>query len=182
MSRVTGFFSSKKAILIILPFILVSSALLAIAYFYFSNNNENFSTSTFGLNEAKEAEVVELSNGDEYSLTAGYVVKDIGNRKVRMIAYNGTVPGPFIKVEQGGEITIHFTNNLDIETTIHSHGLRLDFPFDGTPDVSQKAVPPGETFTYKLKFPDAGTYWYHPHVREDYAQELGAYGNYQVVP
>lgn len=158
-------------------------AALIFGYWHFFIQVETFSDSTWNIPEARDtAEVVELSDGDEFSLEASYVVKNIGNRRVRMIAYNGSVPGPFIKVVQGGSITIHFTNNLDIETTVHSHGLRLDFPFDGTPGVSQKAVQPGETFTYQLKFPDAGTYWYHPHVREDYAQELGLYGNYQVEP
>ena len=50
--------------------------------------------------------------------------------------------------------------------------------FDGVPDVTQKAVLPGESFTYTLTFPDAGVYWYHPHMRDDYAIELGLYGNF----
>lgn len=149
----------------------------------YTPTSTQFSQSTEGLPEAQDrAEVVTLSDGEEYELEASYVVKEIGNRRIRMIAYNGSVPGPFMSVPQGGEITIHFTNNLDIPTTLHSHGLRLDFQFDGTPGVSQTAIQPGDTFTYTLKFPDAGTYWYHPHVREDYAQELGLYGTYSVTP
>ena len=54
--------------------------------------------------------------------------------------------------------------------------------FDGVPDVTQKAVQLGESFTYTLTFPDAGVYWYHPHMRDDYAIELGLYGNFIVTP
>ena len=99
-----------------------------------------------------------------------------------MLAYNGMIPGPLIKVTQGAEITLNFKNETDVPTTIHSHGIRLDNKFDGVPDVTQKAVEPGESFTYTIKFLDEGMYWYHPHIREDYAQELGLYGNYLVVP
>ena len=66
-------------------------------------------------------------------------------------------------------------------TLLHSHGVRMDNQFDGS-QTSQKEMRPGEIFSYKLKFPDAGMYWYHPHVREDFEQELGLYGNFLVVP
>src|SRR3989338_1276839 len=98
-----------------------------------------------------------------------------------MLAYNGSIPGPLIKVAQGSEVTINFINDTNMQTLLHSHGVRMDNAFDGA-QTSQKEMEPGETFSYKLKFPDAGMYWYHPHIREDYAQELGLYGNYLVVP
>lgn len=141
-----------------------------------------FSSDITGLVEAKASEMVELKNGDTYNLTASIVKKTIGNSEVKMLAYNGMIPGPLIKVEQGAEVTLNFTNNTDVDTTIHSHGVRLENKFDGVPDVTQKEVKPGESFTYKVKFPDEGMYWYHPHIREDYAQELGLYGNYLVTP
>lgn len=142
----------------------------------------SFSTDITGLAEVKPSEIVELKNGDSYDLTASIVKKTIGNSVVKMLAYNGMIPGPMIKVEQGAEVTLNFTNNTDVDTTIHSHGVRLENKFDGVPDVTQKEVKPGESFTYKVKFPDEGMYWYHPHIREDYAQELGLYGNYLVTP
>lgn len=141
-----------------------------------------FSTDITGLLEAKASETVELKNGDTYDFTASIVKKTIGNSVVKMLAYNGMIPGPLIKIEQGAEVTLNFTNNTDIDTTIHSHGVRLENKFDGVPGMIQKEVKPGESFTYKIKFPDEGMYWYHPHIREDYAQELGLYGNYLVVP
>jgi len=144
--------------------------------------DDHFRMQTWGLPEAKLAEIVNLKDGDRFSLKTHYVVKDIGNRKIRMIGYNGSIPGPFIQVEQGSTITIDFTNETEIPSTIHSHGLRLDYRNDGTPELSQKVVMPGESYTYTLTFPDSGSFWYHPHVREDYAQELGQYGTYNVSP
>lgn len=141
-----------------------------------------YSTETRNLMSAGSLEIVELRNGESYNLTANIVKKQINGSEVKMLAYNGSIPGPIIKVPQGAEITINFKNNTDTASTIHSHGIRLENKFDGVPDVTQKAVKPGESFTYKLSFPDAGIFWYHPHVREDYAQELGLYGNILVVP
>lgn len=124
--------------------------------------------------------MVELKNGDSYDLIASYVEKDINGVKYKMLAYNGSIPGPLIKVPQGAEVTINFKNGTDMNTLLHSHGVRMDNEFDGS-QSTQEEMKPGETFSYKLKFPDAGMYWYHPHVREDYQQELGMYGNYLVV-
>ena len=163
------------------------SAALALAALSFlfvvaPRTGDMFPRSTRGLPEAQEPALIRLQDGDTYELTASYVVKEIGNRRIRMIAYNGSVPGPFVSAPQGATVTMRFTNELDIETTVHSHGLRLDYLSDGTPGLSQVPVKPGETFVYTLSFPDAGVYWYHPHVREDYAQELGMYGNYLIEP
>ena len=131
--------------------------------------------------EAKAAEIVNLKNGDTFDLTASIVKKNIAGHEVKMLAYNGSIPGPIIKVAQGAEVTINFKNEMDIPTTLHSHGVRLENKYDGVPLLTQKEVKPGESFMYKIKFPDEGVYWYHPHIREDYAQELGLYGNYIVA-
>ncbi len=146
-----------------------------------STNGEYFNADVAGLTESKPSEIVELKNGDTYAMTAAPVKKVINGKAVRMLAYNGSVPGPFIKVAKGSEITINLTNNTDVETTLHSHGVRLANEFDGVPDVTQKPIKVGETFAYTIKFLDEGLYWYHPHIREDYAQELGLYGNYLVT-
>ncbi|MFA5991773.1 MAG: multicopper oxidase family protein [Candidatus Doudnabacteria bacterium] len=143
----------------------------------------NFSqTPVAELPAAKDNQVVELKNGDTYNLTASIVKRMVGNTEVKALAYNGSVPGPTIKVAQGAEIIINFTNNTDVPNTIHSHGVRLDNAFDGLPDITQPAVAVGQSFTYKIKFPDAGVFWYHPHIREDYAQPLGLYGMFLVAP
>lgn len=147
-----------------------------------SSVSANFASATTGLTSAKTQETVSLQNGDTYSLSADVVKKTINGQEVKMLAYNGSIPGPLIKVSQGAEITLKFTNNTDVDTTLHSHGVRVDNKFDGVPDVTQDPIKPGQSFTYTLKFPDVGVYWYHPHIREDYAQELGLYGNFIVIP
>src|SRR3989338_4194813 len=128
-----------------------------------------------------QSQIVELKDGDTYDLTASYVEKEINGVKHKMLAYNGMIPGPLLKIPQGAEVTINFKNDTDMRTLLHSHGIRMNNAFDGS-QTTQEEMKPGETFAYKLKFPDAGMYWYHPHVREDYAQELGLYGNYLVAP
>lgn len=140
----------------------------------------SFSREVAGLPEVEAMQVVELKDGDSYDLTADLVKQTVGNRVLKRLAYNRQIPGPILKVPQGASITINFTNQTDVDTTIHSHGIRLDNKFDGVPDVTQKPIKPGESFTYEITFPDAGVYWYHPHIREDYTQELGLYGNYLI--
>jgi FtsP/CotA-like multicopper oxidase with cupredoxin domain len=138
-------------------------------------------TTTEGLPEARESELVELADGDEFDLEIAPVRKRVGDDTVRMLAYTGSVPGPTLKVPQGSTITVHVTNRGDIDATVHWHGLRLENRFDGTHET-QAPIPVGETFTYEVTVPDPGAYWYHPHIREDYGQELGLYGNILVTP
>ena len=145
------------------------------------NHSKTFSKDPTGLPEVVSTEVVQLEDGAIYDMTAEIVQKEINGKAVRMLAYNRQVPGPTIKVAQGSTVTLIFQNKTDIETLFHSHGLRLDNRFDGT-QLTQVPIEIGETFEYTLSFPDAGVYWYHPHIREDYTQESGLYGNYLVVP
>lgn len=133
------------------------------------------------LSPAVATNIVDLKDGDTFDLTIQKVKKKIAGKEVVMFGYNGSVPGPTIRVPQGAEITIRLKNGLGIPTTLHSHGVRVDNAFDGTPDVTQKEIPKDGSFTYKIKFPDAGVFWYHPHVREDYTQEMGLAGNFLVV-
>ena len=98
-----------------------------------------------------------------------------------MIAYNGSVPGPALRVREGSELVVDVVNEGDLEATVHWHGLRLENRYDGTHET-QAPIPVGGSFSYRISFPDPGVYWYHPHIREDYGQELGQYGNILVVP
>jgi FtsP/CotA-like multicopper oxidase with cupredoxin domain len=142
---------------------------------------DHFPTETKGLREAVRPEVVELSDGESFDLEIVPVSKRVGEATVRMLAYNGSIPGPTLKVQQGSTVTVNVTNHGDLEATVHWHGLRLENRYDGTHDT-QAPIPVGETFTYLVHVPDPGAYWYHPHIREDYGQELGLYGNILVVP
>ena len=143
--------------------------------------SSHFPTDSDGLLEAARSEVVDLGDGDEVDLRIEPVAKRIGDATVRMLAYNGSIPGPTLKLPQGSTVTVHVTNRGDLEATVHWHGLRLENRFDGTHDT-QAPIPVGETFTYEVSVPDPGVYWYHPHIREDYGQEMGLYGNILAVP
>lgn len=143
---------------------------------------ESFPTDPTGLPEATRPALVELADGDELTLHVGPVAKTLGEATVRMLGYNGSIPGPTLKVPQGAQVTVHVGNDGDLDTTVHWHGLRLDNEYDGVPHETQVPIPVGGSFTYKIRFPDPGLYWYHPHIREDYTQELGLYGNILVVP
>lgn len=137
------------------------------------------------LPEAKPTPIIGLKNGDTYDITVSRVKKMIGGKEVAMLAYNGSVPGPTIRVAKGSTIKVRLTNTLgDMDTTLHSHGVRLEEAFDGVPPVQggKTAVSKtsGNTVEYTIKFPDTGAFWYHPHLRDDIGQGMGLYGNYIV--
>jgi FtsP/CotA-like multicopper oxidase with cupredoxin domain len=141
----------------------------------------HFPTEIAGLPASRSTEVVELADGEELDLRIAPVVKRIGDATLRMLAYNGSIPGPTLRVREGSEVVVNVLNEGDLEATVHWHGLRLDNRYDGT-HATQEPIPVGGTFTYRVSFPDPGVYWYHPHIREDYGQEMGLYGNIVVVP
>lgn len=129
---------------------------------------------------ARRAEVVTLADGDTLFLTAGVVRQRIHGREHVMLGFNGQIPGPVLRVERGTRAVVRFTNDLDQPSSVHWHGLRGDWRMDGSPPLTQDVVPPGGSFTYHLTFPDAGLYWYHPHVRAEMQQDLGLSGTIMV--
>jgi FtsP/CotA-like multicopper oxidase with cupredoxin domain len=130
--------------------------------------------------DARPHTLTSLRDGDTLRLTAGMVSRTFKGHRVTMFGFNGQYPGPLISVPQAATVVVELTNALDQSTSVHWHGIRLDNRFDGVPDFTQQPVPPGGHFTSRVHFPDAGIYWYHPHVREDTQQELGLYGNLMV--
>jgi FtsP/CotA-like multicopper oxidase with cupredoxin domain len=140
-----------------------------------------FPTDPAGLPAARATGVVELADGQLFEMTIEPVAKQLGEHTLRMLGYNGSVPGPTLRVPEGAEIQVAVTNRGDLDATVHWHGLRLDNAYDGTHET-QKPMGIGESFTYRVHCPDPGAYWYHPHIREDYGQELGLYGNLIVEP
>jgi len=145
------------------------------------NPSTHFPTDVEGLPEARAPEVVELSDGDRLDLRIAPVAKRLGDVTVRMLGYNGSIPGPVLKVKEGSEIVVDVENRGDMEATVHWHGLRLENRYDGTHET-QRPMGVGERFSARVRFPDPGLYWYHPHIREDYGQEMGLYGNVLVEP
>jgi FtsP/CotA-like multicopper oxidase with cupredoxin domain len=145
-------------------------------------DEDRFSTDTAGLTEAVPTSAVRLHDGDRYPLRIAPVVKRVGGDDLRMLAYNGSIPGPTLHVDQGSELTVDVTNEGDIEATVHWHGLRVENRYDGVPFETQQPIPIGGVYEQHVTFPDPGFYWYHPHIREDYGLELGLYGTVLVEP
>ncbi|HZS62434.1 MAG TPA: multicopper oxidase family protein [Gemmatimonadaceae bacterium] len=119
--------------------------------------------------------VVELKDGDTLALDARLVTRTINGATYNTYAYNGQIPGPLIRVKQNTTFVVKFTNHIDLPSSIHWHGIRLDNRSDGIAGVAS-----GESFTYTVHVPDAGLFWYHPHIREDIEQGLGLFGNLRV--
>jgi FtsP/CotA-like multicopper oxidase with cupredoxin domain len=142
---------------------------------------DRFPTDATGLREASAPELVELSDGEHVDLRIAPVAKRLGDTTVRMLAYNGSIPGPTLKVREGSEVVVDMENQGDMDATVHWHGLRLENRYDGTHET-QAPMAVGERFSARVAFPDPGLYWYHPHIREDYGQEMGLYGNVLVEP
>jgi FtsP/CotA-like multicopper oxidase with cupredoxin domain len=140
-----------------------------------------FPTETSGLSDASPSDTIDLDDGAEFRLGIVPVRKRLGDHTVRMLGYNGSIPGPTLRVPEGAEIQVDVHNDGDLEATVHWHGLRLENASDGTHET-QQPIPIGGDFSCRVQFPDPGLYWYHPHIREDYGQEMGLYGNCVVVP
>lgn len=86
-------------------------------------------------------------------------------------AYNGSVPGPALRLRQGEPARIVVENRLNEDTTVHCHGIRLPIGMDGVPGLTQPPIKPGESFVYAFTPPDAGTFWYHSHTNS--LEQLG---------
>src|SRR5436190_1700924 len=147
-----------------------------------NGQDDLFTTETAGLPEVARPGVIRLRDGDRLDLRIGPVRKRLDGAELRMLAYNGSVPGPHLHSDLRPLITVQVRNDGDVEATVHWHGLRLENRYDGVPHETQAPIPIGGTFTYQLQFPDAGFYWYHPHIREDYGLEMGLYGTIVVEP
>ncbi|MDQ6984919.1 MAG: multicopper oxidase family protein [Candidatus Dojkabacteria bacterium] len=116
-------------------------------------------------------EVVEVgirAYEDEVEIVNGY--------KTKVWSYNGEIPGPEIRINLGDTLKVNFTNNLPDETTIHWHGVRVPNAMDGVPGVNQEPIAPGDSFVYEFTPKDAGTFWFHPHVRGAEQVERGLFG------
>ena len=94
---------------------------------------------------------------------------------VAMWSYDGVVPGPLVRARVGDTLVVRFHNRLPEPTTIHWHGLRVPNDMDGS-HLTQLDIPPGGRFDYRFALPDAGTYWYHPHLASNKQVGLGLYG------
>ena len=145
-------------------------------------STEKFPRDTAGLPAVSATGVVELADGDRVTLRIAPVAKRIGDATVRMLAYNGSIPGPTLRVPQGAEVVVDIENEGDLES---DRALARAAPGEPLRRHARDAGRPSRSaarFTARVTFPDPGVYWYHPHIREDYGQELGLYGNVIVDP
>lgn len=118
--------------------------------------------------------------GTDFDLTIGKFPVRIHGWTTEAIGMNGSVPAPLIRLREGDEVTLKVTNTLAEDTSIHWHGLLVPFHMDGVPGVSFPGIKPGETFTYRYRVPQNGTYWYHSH--SGLQEQLGHYGPIIIDP
>ena len=131
--------------------------------------------------EAAPTQVVELADGDTFELRIAPVAKRIGDDTVRMIAYNGSIPGPTLRVPRGlGARRRRRQRGRPRGDRALARAAAREPLRRHARDAG--ADPGRRRFSYRISFPDPGVYWYHPHIREDYGQELGQYGNILVDP
>ena len=124
----------------------------------------------------------QILTGDYFRLSIGYTPVNFTGKERIGTAINGSVPAPVLRWQEGREVTLEVTNNLAHDTSIHWHGIILPSEMDGVPYVSDNfpGIPPGDTFTYRFKLDQSGTYWYHSH--SGFQEQTGMYGAIIVDP
>lgn len=104
------------------------------------------------------------ASAGEYSLVIDHRDVDVGGRHSDTITLNGQYPGPLLRFREGEDVTIRVTNKLKEDSSVHWHGLLLPGDMDGVPGLNGfEGIKPGETFTYRFRIRQNGTYWYHSH-------------------
>ena len=119
-------------------------------------------------------------SGNVIDLTVGNGYRIVEGRRGPGVAVNGSVPGPLIRLTEGQNVRLNVTNNLDVDTSVHWHGLLLPFQYDGVPGISFPGIRPGETFAYEFPIRQSGTYWYHSH--SGLQEQSGHYGPMIIEP
>ncbi|MES2698794.1 MAG: copper resistance system multicopper oxidase [Pseudomonadota bacterium] len=119
-------------------------------------------------------------SGEEINLSIGSGHRIVEGRRGPGIAVNGSVPGPLIRLTEGQNVRLNVFNTLDVDSSVHWHGLLLPFQYDGVPGISFPGIKPGETFAYEFPIRQAGTYWYHSH--SGLQEQSGHYGPMIIEP
>ncbi|MEE8662183.1 MAG: copper resistance system multicopper oxidase [Acetobacter sp.] len=108
----------------------------------------------------------------DWDLLVGRRKITIDGKTLAAPCVDGSVPGPILRWKQGDIVTVNVRNTLKEPTSIHWHGLRVPADMDGVPGLSFAGIPAGETFTYRFRIHQSGTYWYHSHSGSQEAQGL----------
>lgn len=123
---------------------------------------------------------VQALSGSEFKLTIAKTPVNFTGTTTMATTVNGSIPGPILHWREGDTVTLHIDNQLAEETSIHWHGIILPFDMDGVPGVSFKGIPAGETFSYRFKVKQSGTYWYHSH--SGMQEQTGVFGSIIIEP
>ena len=118
--------------------------------------------------------------GTEFDLEIGETPVNFTGSARMATTVNGSLPAPTLRWREGDTVTIRVRNRLKETTSIHWHGIILPFEMDGVPGISFAGIPPGETFTYRFKVQQSGTYWYHSH--SGMQEATGVYGALVIDP
>lgn len=115
-----------------------------------------------------------------YHLNINYKSVNLTGKDVRAMAINDSLPAPTLDFKEGDTAIIHVTNNMDVESSIHWHGILLPNFQDGVPYLTTPPILPGQTYTYKFPLKQSGTYWYHSHT--GLQEQRGLYGALVIEP
>ncbi|BEQ15064.1 multicopper oxidase domain-containing protein [Desulfoferula mesophila] len=116
----------------------------------------------------------------EYTLTIAKEQVNLTGNPVEAMTVNGGIPGPTLRFVEGDTARIHVRNHMDVNTSIHWHGVLVPPGMDGVPDISFPPIAAGTTFTYEFPIRQSGTYWYHSHTRLQ--EQRGVYGSIVIEP
>ena len=122
----------------------------------------------------------QVLNGKEFELTIAETLVNFTGAPRMATTVNGSIPAPTLRWREGDTVTIRVTNRMNRPTSIHWHGILLPYQMDGVPGISFRGITPGETFTYRFKVRQAGTYWYHSH--SGFQEQTGLYGAIIIDP
>ena len=106
----------------------------------------------------------------ELDITSSFLNPDCQNSPYPVLLVNDQFPAPTLRIVKGDDVEVIIHNSateLNVSTTVHFHGIRQygTVESDGVPEVTQVAIPPGETFIHRFRVVDqSGTYFYHAHV------------------
>ena len=121
-----------------------------------------------------------LLSGTSFDLEIGETPVNITGRPAIATTVNNLLPAPILRWREGDTVTLNVTNRLSEASSIHWHGIRLPTGMDGVPGLSFAGIAPGETFVYRFKVEQSGTYWYHSH--SEFQEQTGLYGALVVDP
>ncbi len=130
--------------------------------------------------EAIDTGTVPVLSGTEFDLTIAETPVNFTGVPGIATTINGSIPGPILRWREGDTVTLRVTNRLKTASSIHWHGILLPFRMDGVPGISYPGIGPGETFVYRFKVGQSGTYWYHSH--SGFQEQTGMYGAIVIDP